>query len=322
MFRTGGGFGFPYKISGGDVKRARKYSQKIWWNDRWPGAKHSISWLLDKFKPVPTWHTDETPKEGRNIKVVERILDAAPKPTAGIVYYTDGLLDKTSPRVAQACRAMLKKAAGDMKIVSVSLNCNIDLGDNIRFDGERGVLAMFKQILLGLENIGTDVVFFAEHDVVYNNTHFEHLPLEKGVFYYNQNQWKVDSKAGQSLFYYCKRTSMVSACTETAIDHYKNRVARVEKEGFTRRMGYEPGTHKLPRGFDYYTSDVYFSSRPIIDIRHGKNLSGKARFRKEQYRNQRGLKGWTLADEIPQWGKTKGCFDQFLKNIEKEAGII
>ena len=58
MFRTqGGDFGFPYKISGRDQEAARKYSRDLWMNNKWKGAKHPLEWLLDKFKPVPTWHT-------------------------------------------------------------------------------------------------------------------------------------------------------------------------------------------------------------------------------------------------------------------------
>lgn len=66
LFRTGNfngsghnGSAFPYPISGRDQDYAKKYSQDLWLNDKWPKAIHPLSWLIDKFKPVPGWHDDK-----------------------------------------------------------------------------------------------------------------------------------------------------------------------------------------------------------------------------------------------------------------------
>ena len=57
MFRTQGlDFGFPYEISGNDQERARKYSQWLWKENNWKHAVRPLSWLVDKFAPVPGWH--------------------------------------------------------------------------------------------------------------------------------------------------------------------------------------------------------------------------------------------------------------------------
>ena len=65
MFRTGnfrgafgedGGGSFPYHLSQHQVDKARTYSQDYWLNDKWPKAKYPLSWLVEKFKPVPDWH--------------------------------------------------------------------------------------------------------------------------------------------------------------------------------------------------------------------------------------------------------------------------
>ena len=63
MFRTGNfrgsgwhGGSFPYEISGKAQEHAKKYSRDLWLNDKWPKAIHPLSWLVDKFKPVPDWH--------------------------------------------------------------------------------------------------------------------------------------------------------------------------------------------------------------------------------------------------------------------------
>ena len=61
MFRTGnfakgGHSSFPYPLSQEAMERARSYSRDFWFSGRWPKAKHDVSWLVEKFKPVPDWH--------------------------------------------------------------------------------------------------------------------------------------------------------------------------------------------------------------------------------------------------------------------------
>ncbi|GAH33872.1 unnamed protein product, partial [marine sediment metagenome] len=60
MFRTqGGDFGFPYPLSGKQVSRARKYSNNLWKGGKWEKAIHPLSWLIQKFWPVPGWSDDD-----------------------------------------------------------------------------------------------------------------------------------------------------------------------------------------------------------------------------------------------------------------------
>ena len=161
---------------------------------------------------------------------------------------------------------------------------------------------MFKQILAGLEALDTDIVFFCEHDVLYHPSHFEFIPPTNNTYYYNTNVWKVDVKTGNCLHYDCQQTSGLCADRELLLRHYRERVRRVEAEGFTRRMGFEPGTHNRKERVDDYKAESWRSECPNVDIRHDKNLTPN-RWRKEQFRNQRYTKGWTEADEIPGWGK-------------------
>jgi hypothetical protein len=54
MFRTqGGDFGFPYPNPG--IQAARDYSRKLWIDGTWDKAKYPLSWLIEKFAPVPDW---------------------------------------------------------------------------------------------------------------------------------------------------------------------------------------------------------------------------------------------------------------------------
>jgi len=292
LFRTQADFGFPYRHEDGARRHAKRYSKELWLGNKWPLAKHDLNWLIDKFAPVPDWH-----KEQKN-------------QTKGFVYYTDNQCEE---RILKVVRDNLSAVRNGNKIVSVS-HYPIEFGENIVMEMNRGHLTMFKQILAGLEAIDSDIVFMTEHDVVYHPSHFDFTPPKKDVFYYNENTWKVDAKSGQALFYYTKQTSGLCAYRELLLEHYRKRVERVEKEGFTRSMGFEPGTHSFPRGVDNYKAERYMSEHPNIDIRHSNNLTW-SRFKKEQFRSERSIKGWVLADEVPFWGKTKDRFDDFLREI-------
>jgi hypothetical protein len=291
MFRTRGGFSFPYPMSGHDVSKAREHSRFLWKEDRWSKAKHPLTWLLHKFSPIPGWETQG---------------DAGV--TKGIIYYTD---NQINGQVDAVVKEQLLKVG--LPIVSASLK-PIDFGTNVVLPLERGYLTMFKQILAALEASTADVIYFAEHDVIYHPSHFDFTPPQKDVYYYNEHTWKVDSATGQALFYYCKQTSGLCAYRSLLIEHYRERVRRVEAEGFSRRMGFEPGTHSPPNGVDHHKAEPYWSEVGNIDIRHGKNLT-PSRFRQDQFRSQKSCRGWKMADEIPCWGVTKGRFSEFMKEL-------
>jgi hypothetical protein len=60
MFRTNNhGFTFPYKISGNDIERAKQYSRNLWLNNAWHKQKHPLSYVVEKFWPVPDWSEED-----------------------------------------------------------------------------------------------------------------------------------------------------------------------------------------------------------------------------------------------------------------------
>ena len=66
MFRTRKDFSFPYQITAKQQEAARKYSQDLWLNDKWPLAKRKLQWLLDKFSPIPDWdEVKQAKKKGK-----------------------------------------------------------------------------------------------------------------------------------------------------------------------------------------------------------------------------------------------------------------
>lgn len=64
MFRTGnfaapGRSTWPYPITQGDIDRARSYSSDLWMNNKWPGQKRPLWWLVEKFWPVDGWTEED-----------------------------------------------------------------------------------------------------------------------------------------------------------------------------------------------------------------------------------------------------------------------
>ena len=326
MFRTqGGDFSFPYEISARDQDRARAYSQDLWRGDRWPGQKLPLTWLVERFAPVPTWGEDA---KAAVVAAPGPALPAGPGPgavpsdgspaagaprrgkelTRGIVYYSDCRGDEA---ILDAARRQVLRAAPGLRVVSVTL-APLDFGDNVVLPLERGVLTMFRQILAGLEAQDADVVYFCEHDVLYHPSHFEFVPPRGDTYYYNRNTWKVDAASGHALFYVTDQTSGLCAYRDVLVEHYRARVERVESEGYDRNMGYEPGKHRRPRGVDDRPFDWWMSAVPNVDVRHAYNLT-RNRWRQDQFRDKRTCQGWTEAEEVPGWGKTGGRFAEWLR---------
>ena len=285
MFRTNKGFGFPYPIKGKDVQKARKHSQKLWKGNTWPKAKHNLDWLLNKFYPVPEWHDQKVKK--------------------GIVYYTCNQIEE---RFLVAGRKLLEKTG--IPIVSVS-QYPINFGKNIVMDLQRSNISMFRQILKGIEESDAEIIYLCEHDVLYHQSHFDFIPSRPDVFYYNQNRWAVDTKTGKAIFYKTKCPSHLVGYRSLLLEYYRERLKIIEKEGFKSKIGYAP-----PRGVEKegWGTKIYMSEHPNVDLRHNNNLTPN-RFKKEDFSSGRARKGWKESDSIPSWGKTEGCFDQFLQNL-------
>lgn len=56
LFRTqGGDFNFPYPQSGRGVDKTKKAVKEAIWNKKLPGQIHPVSWLVERFAPVPGW---------------------------------------------------------------------------------------------------------------------------------------------------------------------------------------------------------------------------------------------------------------------------
>jgi glycosyltransferase involved in cell wall biosynthesis len=303
MFRTqGGDFGFPYPLSGHQVGHAKDTARNLFYDNRWPKQKRPLSWLLERFWPVPGWSEEDL----RKMKSWP-IQGATAKPRKGVLYYTHNV---GNPEVLDAARRQLLNCIKEKHIVSVSSK-PIELGRNIVYprDPKEGFLDIFMKILIGLEAMDCDVVFFAEHDVLYHPKHFDFVPPEKDVFYYNTNVWRVRLEDGHSLYVNdCKQLSGLVAWKDLLLEHYRERIRRIRKEGFTRGNGFEPGTRNVANGgYDNYPAKSYKAALPNLDIRHERNAT-QNRWSKEQFRNQKYTDGWTEShvSKIPGWFDGQG----------------
>lgn len=61
MFRTkaNNDFGFPYKQNGNDVTRCKAKVRKLLWKGQIPNQKYPLSWLIERFMPVPSWTKED-----------------------------------------------------------------------------------------------------------------------------------------------------------------------------------------------------------------------------------------------------------------------
>lgn len=271
-----------------DIRHAQNFTPNRWSRDQFKDQKHTTGWTESTADKIPGW---------------EKILDRFKAPNKGIIYYTDNRLNL---KIAHAVQKQLEKAR--LPIVSASLKKMSFGTKNIHFPHlKRGYLTMAKQILSALEHSKSETIFFCEHDVLYHPSHFDFVPPRKDMYYYNTNVWKVRLEDGHALRVDdCRQLSGLCAYRELLIEHFKKRVDRIEKKGYSTAIGFEPGTHNRPDRVDDYKSEKWDSASPNIDIRHGGNLT-PSRWKKELFRGQHYTAGWTEnhVNQIPGWENLK-----------------
>lgn len=244
LFRTqGGDFSFPYPQSGRGVQDAKSKARE--WIHSHP---EKLQKLIEKFSP-PGWS----------------------KPKKAVLYYTDSRLDE---KIAEDCRNNILKGIKEKHITSVSLS-PLSFGKNIVIEAEPGIDTMFRQILAGLESITDPIVFFCEHDVIYDPSHFDFVPPRKDKFYYNTNVWKWKYDSDKVVWTDdLQQTSGLVCYRELAIAWYRKKIESREKKHF------EPS----PR-------ENYKSKKPNICIRHGANLTAD-KWSPEDFKNPKYSVGW------------------------------
>lgn len=134
---------------------------------------------------------------------------------------------------------------------------------------------MTKQILTALRASEADTIFFCEHDVLYNPTHFDFELPSRDKFYYNLNIWRWSFPTNRFVTWDSVR-SLSGLCVDRdfAIKHYEYRLKFIEEHGWRIKFGFEPGCRPIFMGG--ITDDTYEDWRseyPNIDIRHHGTLT-------------------------------------------------
>lgn len=207
-------------------------------------------------------------------------------PSKGIIYYSDGRL---SDKLNHLVHSRLKDTG--LPIVSCNLK-SLGLGKETVINEPRGYLTMFKQILVALEASTEDIIFHAEHDVLYPKEHFDFTPLSKDKFYYDLNWFKV-RKDGLAVHWDAAQVSGLCYYRQLGIDFYKDRVAQFEAGTFDRK--FEP---TVDAGYETWWATV-----PHIDIRGEWNVTYN-KWKLEHFRNKATAVNFqsSTVDKITGWG--------------------
>ena len=262
-----------------------------WTKEQLENLKKGNVGAFADFETLIAPHEEEKPSKIEEVPLTQEEMS---KLTKGIVYYTDNRID---PELAKKVQASLIRSG--LPIVSVSLK-PMDFGENIVLDKERSYLTMFEQTLAGIERSKTDIIFLCEHDVIYSNEHFQFTPTNADQFFYNMNNWQVRQSDGHAVYWIAKKVSQCCGYRELMLRHYTERVRKVKETGFSRRMGFEPGTHRRPERVDDTTSLEFRTVIPNLDVRHRYNLTA-SRWSPDQFRNP--CKDWTEShvNKLPGW---------------------
>jgi len=225
-----------------------------------------------------------------------------------IIYYTDNSLDD---KIFKKCQDQLLLAAGSIPIVSVSQR-PIELGKNICVgDIGRSYHSYYTQILEGLKNCNSENVATVEHDCLYSAEHFEFIPPQKDIFYYNINVWFVNCIDGKYSYYSRKAQSQLICNRQILIKAIEEKLLQTEtgypSEG-RAKYKCEPGVcdHRIEFieekkkwcnnykiQYEQFRAEIFKTEIPNIDIRHKSNFSIPGSYKKSN----------KFTFTLPYWGK-------------------
>ena len=267
-FRGGGGPGFSYPISGKDVEKAREYSRDLWMNNKWLGQKRDFQWMLDKFNP-PGW-------ENKNNDMT-------------ILFYTANVVSK---KIMEPVIRSLKRNAErkNLKIISISQEPIISLGDNIVVPKERSVINIYRQILAGAKKATTKYVALCEDDCLYTPDHFDYRPNDS--FGYNLSRWNLHLTEG---VYSYRERPVLSQCIAVREDLIRNIEERLALPTLEARDFGEFGLYEERLGISHYEYETFSTDIPNMVICHKRNISGRKYIGKDM----------EPVKTLPVWGDIK-----------------
>jgi hypothetical protein len=220
-----------------------------------------------------------------------------------IVYYSDNVPKESFLRII---RKNLKKVSNGIPIVWVTQK-PIDEMNNIVLTGiKRSHHSICLQILTGVQRCEADVIYLAEHDVLYHPSHYKFDPPEMGVFYYNTNRWWLRSPDGLASHKKMTRSLSNLVASRAIVEDFYTRRLDLYDRGIKVKVREEPAKHRI-KELPHYRQGLFSSKWPNVDIRHKHNYTKSNRFAKDP--------DYELSDRIPGWGITKGKYKEFLRRI-------
>lgn len=274
----------PWTLTQKSVDKAREYSIDLWTNNKWPGQKYPLSWLIEKFAPVPTWNGDSS-----KVRTTSDLT---------LLYYT---ANRINEHFRDKVLDQLKYVQPDTPIVSVSQK-PMTLGKNICVgDIGSSLQNIYKQVYKGAKQVTTEYVALVEDDCLYLAEHFNHRP--KDCFAYNLNRWCLH--APERIFSY-RRRPILSQCiapTKLLIECLEQRMKIDIPVEYSGEMGLFEG--KL--GLREYPYETFETKEPNLVVCHNKNTSGRKYIGKDA----------EPREELAPWGKATELLDTILGK-EKE----
>jgi len=193
-----------------------------------------------------------------------------------ILYYTDNGIRDT---IANICLSNLIGISNRLgaELVAVSWK-PIPVKNNIIWNTHTACHEnIYKQIMAGINHCHYEKVFLAEHDVLYPLSHFDLIPSDKII--YDTNVYHMNKDG----FFKAPPVNFLSTLVADKLILDRGLREKIREINRTGKVDWaEP---RGPNGFERIKG-----VEPIIDIRHGSNLTGMRT--SEEY-----LK------EIPYWGK-------------------
>lgn len=80
--------GHVIKLDRTEKQKSIEYAKDVWLNDKWPKAVRTLSWLIEKFAPVPTW---DKKVENKPVKVSKNVTKMEGMSRAGMYRHFSSL---------------------------------------------------------------------------------------------------------------------------------------------------------------------------------------------------------------------------------------
>lgn len=138
--------------------------------------------------------------------------------------------------------------------------------ENLTATGRRGLHDCYTKIVAGLERMTQHWVYLVEHDVLYPDGFFAHVPPAGERYWYNTHVYRQTP-----LGFFSDPTWLTSNCVaerELLLCQFRGRLAMVERG--ERIVWDEPGRNL----HDIAPMAAWRSALPTVDIRWGGNLTG------------------------------------------------